>query len=227
MRDREINRFEMAQTTRRVLDQYRTAWEGTPDTVDDVAALDAHLAAVRDAAQRQADPTTAVTKEKSALRSRVETGAVHLAGAMRTYALRRDRVALADRVALTTTEAGRLRDLALAERSEIVVTAAREHADDGLLARTSVTQEEIDALDALDDEFADALDTPRAAIIAKSRATAQIAEHLSAVHRLLDDRLDPEADRLADAHPDFARDYRAARVVVDRGQGRSSDDDEA
>ena len=223
MNDNQINRVEMTQATLRVLDQYRAAWAGSLDTADDVTALENHLATVRDAGRRQADPTEAVTNVKNELRQGVRTSAINLAAALRAYALRRDLTELAGRFAATASEVGDLRDLDLAEYSEMVVAAAQDHADgeDGLLARTSVTAEEIAALDALDDEFADALDTPRAAIIARSRATAQIAEGLSAIHTLFKEHLDPEVARLAAAHPDFNRDYRAARVVVDRGRGTS------
>ncbi len=224
MNDRQINRIEMAQATRRVLATYSAAWDGTPDTVDDVADLDAHLQGISDAAELQANPTSGVTDVKADLRQRVRTGAVNLAAAVRAYALRRSLTELAGRLSTTATEVDDLRGLDLAKYSTLVVTAAREVADgdDGLVARTSVTQEEIDAQDALDDEFAEALDTPRAAIIAQSRATARIAEHLSALNTLFVDHLDPEVERLATAHPDFARDYRAARTVVNRGRGRGT-----
>ena len=226
MNDNQINRIEMTQATRRVLDQYADAWNATPDTVDDVAALDAHIQAISDAAELQANPTTGVTEVKAALRKSVRDGAVNLAAATRAYALRRGLTELAGRLSATPTEVDDLRALDLAKYSEVVVAAARGVADgdDGLIARTSVSLEEIDGLDALDDQFAEALDTPRAAIIAQSRATARIAEHLSATHTLFTDRLDPEVERLAPAHPDFARDYRAARTVVDRGRGPAPDD---
>lgn len=218
MTDEQINRIEMAQATRRVLGTYRTAWEGSLDTVDDVAELDGHIQAINTAAELQAEPTKGVTDVKADLRKRVTKAAVDLAAATRAYAIRRGLTELAGRLDTTASAVRDLRALDLAQYSEVVVAAAREVADgdDGLVARTSVTLEEIDGLDALDDEFAEALDTPRAAIIAQSRATAQIAEHLSATHKLFVDRLDPEVERLAEAHPDFARDYRAARVVVDR-----------
>ncbi|PAP79364.1 hypothetical protein B1759_13615 [Rubrivirga sp. SAORIC476] len=133
---------------------------------------------------------------------------------------------LAARNDLTRTEVYALRDFDLAKQSEIVVADARDHLDgeDGLTARQNVPSDEVDALDALDDRFAADLTTPRTAIVARSRATAEIAEHLSAIHRLLRDHLDPAVARLADAHPDFAREYRAARVVVDRGRRPASDD---
>ena len=229
MTDEQTNRFEMAQTTLGVLDRYRAVWEATPDTADDRDRLAALVDAVRDAAQRQADPTTAATAVKDELREAVRSRVYTLAGALRSWALRRSMTALADRVDVTSSELRALRDAALAERSEIVVAAAREHldGDDGLAARTAVTTEAVDELDALDDQFAEELGTPRAAIIAKSRATAQIAEALSAAHRLLTDHLDPSVRLYADAAPDFARDYEAARTVVDRGGTRQPSDGEA
>ena len=228
MEDRYTNRFEMAKVTLRTLDDHRPAWDAIPDTVDDRDALDALLATVRDAAQRQASPTEAATEVKKELRDDVRKAVLTLAPVVRSWALRRGHTGLAARVHVTSSELHNLRDAALAERSEITVAEARPHldGDDGLVARTAITAEQVDALDALDDEFAEALDTPRAAIIAKSRATADIAEALSAVSELLSDHLDPAVEALADAHPDFAKAYRAARIIVDRGHGPTSPPDD-
>ena len=227
MEDRYANRFEMAKVTLRTLDDHADAWSAVPDTADDRDRLAALVARIRDAAQRQSEPTEAATTLKAELREAVEDAVPVVAGAVRSWALRRGHTDLARRVKVTKSELGDLRASALAERSETVVAAAREHADgdDGVLARTALTAAQLDALDALDDRLADALDTPRAAIIAKSEATAAIATAASAVSELLSDHLDPAVEALADAHPAFAEAYRRARVVVDRGRGPSTPDD--
>lgn len=227
MNDNQTNRFEMAKATLGVLDGSRPLWEAVPVMVEDRDRLAALLATVRSAARRQADPTRAATAVKDELRDDVRARTYLLASAVRSWALRQGDAGLAARVELTRTDLDGLRDAALAERSEIVVAAARDHlgGDDGLTARQGVTPDEVDALDALDDQFADALSTPRAAIVARSRATAEIAEALAAVHALLRDHLDPMVERFAADAPAFARDYAAARVVVDRGRGPAPPED--
>lgn len=223
MEDRYTNRFEMAKLTLRTLDDHNAAWAAIPDTADDRDQLEALLSAVRNAAQRQAQPAKAATKAKKELRTQVRTQVLKLAPVARAWALRRGHTALAERLAVTSSELRDLRGTALAERSEITVAEIRPHldGDDGLVARTAITAEQVDALDALDDEFAQALDTPRAAITARSVATADIAQALSQVHELLTEHLDPAVEALADDHPDFAKAYRAARIIVDRGHGPS------
>ena len=220
MNDNQTNRFEMAQATLGVLDAHADVWNGIPDAVRHRDRLAALLDGIRDAAQRQADPTEAATEAKAALRTDVWERTYKLAGAVRSWALTRDMADLAARVRAPKTELRKLRDLALAERSELVVQAAREHlaGDDGLEAAAGVTAAEVDALDAADDAFAEALSTPRAAIAEQARATGDIAAGLSAVSALLDDHLDPLVDRFEDDAPDFADAYERARVVVDRGE---------
>lgn len=227
MTDNQTDRFAMAQTTLGVLDQYRAVWEGAPDDVEDRDELEALLATVRRAAQRQADPTKAATQVKDELRTGVRDAAVALAAAVHSWATRRGRADVAARVGATKTEVLAYRDLALAEWSELVTIVAQEHldGDDGLVARTSVTAEEVAALDALDDQFAAALDTPRAAIIARGRATGDIAAALSRVHRLLTDHLDVVAERHKTTAPEFAKDYAAARNLVSRGRTPTPDPD--
>ncbi len=227
MEDRYTNRFEMAKLTLRTLDDHNAAWAAIPDTADDRDQLEALLSAVRNAAQRQAQPAKAATKAKKELRTKVRTQVLKLAPVARAWALRRGHTALAERLAVTSSELRDLRGTALAERSEITVAEIRPHldGDDGLVARTAITAEQVDALDALDDEFAQALDTPRAAIIARGRATGDIAAALSRVHRLLTDHLDVVAERHKTTAPEFAKDYAAARNLVSRGRTPTPDPD--
>ena len=124
-----------------------------------------------------------------------------------------------------------LRDAALAEYSEVVVAEAREHlpapeADPTTgLGAYGVTAAFVDELDALDDDFAAALSTPREAIAARKSAGRAIAVATRQAQTLLRKELDPTVDFLAPDAPAFAADYRNARIIVDRGHGPSDPDD--
>jgi len=219
MTDRQNAQLSMARATLKALDAHADAWAGIPIMATYRDALDDHVAAIVDAGTRQARPTRAVTAVKDALRTTVRTGVWSLAAALQAWAADAERSDVAAQVDFTESDLSVLGDDDLAEESEIVVALAREHLAD--LAPYGVVAAEVDALDAADDEFADALDTPRAAIGARSRARSEIATEVAAVRTLLRKKLDPMVDRLSAGQPAFAQEYRSARVIVDR-RGRGS-----
>ncbi len=220
MNDRQNAQLRMARTTLKAVDTHADAWAAVPimGTYRDALACD--IAAIIDAAKRQARPTKAVTSVKNALRKTVRTRVWSLTTALQSWSANAGRPDVAAQVDVSESDLGALGDDDLAEQSEIVVTLARDNVD--ALAPYGVTLDEVDALDAADDEFALALDTPRAAIGSRSRARAEIAAGIDSVRTLLVDKMDPMVERLAPSQPAFAQEYRSARIIVDR-RGRGSD----
>jgi len=229
MTDAQINRHEMHQAVLLALDAHAEAYAAAPAVAAHRDALAALAARVRTAAQAQARSTRGATATKAGLRDAVADRSWRLAQALGAWARDDDRPDVAGAVGLTRREFNALRDLELAEYSEVVVAEARPHlpadGDDPAtgLGAYGVTAAFVDALDALDDQFAENLATPRDAIAARKGARARIAAAQSEAAALLNDRLDPAVDFLAPDHPDFAQAYRDARLIVDRGVGRGSD----
>ncbi|PAP80384.1 hypothetical protein B1759_03025 [Rubrivirga sp. SAORIC476] len=215
MTDRQTDRLDMLRATLTVIDDHADAWAAIPVMARYRDDLSTAIDRVRDAAQRQADPASAVTAVKDQLRTHVRDAAWTLAAALQAWAADTDRPDVAAQADFSPSDLIQLRDAALADQSELIVDLARTHAPD--LADYGVLPPEIDALDALDDQFADALSTPRAAIVARSRATAEIAIEIRNATRLLRASLDPMVARLTASSPDFAREYRTARIIIDRG----------
>ena len=228
MTDVQTARFAMHRTVLATLDAHPGARTAAPVLQAHRDALDALVARVREASQRQAEPTSAVTAVKRELRDAVRDRSRRLGQAIAAHAAANSLPDVRARVLIGATEHANLADPDLAEYSEIVVAEAREHlpAPDGDplsgLGAQGVTAAFVDELDALDDDLAAALDTPRAAIIARSRATAEIAVALSETSTFLDEQVDPSVAFLAPDHPAFATEYASARIVVDRGS-RASD----
>ena len=223
MTDEQTDRHEMHKTVLGVLDTHADAWASVPAVQSYHDRLTRLVARVRKAAQAQGRSPKGATAAKAALRDAVADGSWRLARVLTAWARSQGRPDVADAVRLSRHDFDHLRDAALAEYSEIVVAEAREHlaGEAGLTALYDVQPAEVDALDALDDDFARALSTPREAIVARKGAGRAIATAVAEAQALLRDEVDPTVDYLAPDAPEFAQAYRDARIIVDRGHGPS------
>lgn len=230
MTDTQTNRHEMHRTVLGVLDTHADAWAPVPAMQAHRDRLADAVQTVRELARAQAKTSKPATASKGSLRDQVADLSWRLGQAIAAWARANDRPDVAEAVALSRTDFDKLRDTALAEYSEIVVAEARDHlpapeADPTTaLGAQGVTAAFVDRLDALDDDFARALSTPREAIAARKSAGRAIAVAIRQTQTFLRDQLDPTVVFLAPDAPAFAADYRNARIIVDRGHGPTPDD---
>ena len=226
MTDAQINRHEMHKAVLGVLDTHADAWASVPLMQTHRDALADLVETVRKAARAQGRSSKGATKAKATLRDAVADQSWRLGQALLAWANATDRDDVAAAVLLSRTAFNDLRDAELADYSEIVVAEAREHldGDDGLTALQGVPAAFVDGLDALDDEFAQALSTPREAIVARKGAGRAIATGVKKAQTLLAKRIDPTVAFLAPDQPRFAEAYRDARIIVDRGHGPTPSD---
>ena len=231
MNDRDRNRYEMHLAVLGILDTHADAWASAPvmqDYRDQLAGL---VATVRDAAKTQGRSTKSATAVKDELRDAVADRSWRLAQALAAYARTNDLPDLAAAVDKTRRDFQALTDTELANYSEVVVAEAREHLPaDGedpatKLGRHGVTSAFVDDLDALDDQFAEALSRPREAAVAVKGATRAIAVNTRKAQTLMKKKVDPTVAFLAPDHPAFAQAYRDARIIVDRGRGPAAPED--
>ena len=225
MTDLQTNRYDMHRAVLGVLDTHADAWTAVPAMQDLRDRLADLVAQTRSAAQAQTRTSEGATAVKADLRDAVADRSWRLAQAVAAWARANDRPDVVAAVTLSAREFAALRDAALADYSEVVVAEARLHlptpeADPTTgLGAYGVTAAFVDALDALDDEFAAELSTPREAIVARSGATRAIAVATRQAQALLRSEMDPTVAFLAPDAPAFAADYRNARTIVDRGRG--------
>ncbi|WP_412060946.1 hypothetical protein [Rubrivirga sp. IMCC45206] len=233
MTDDQTNRHDMHRAVLGVLDTHADAWAPVPAMQDHRDALAGFVETVRQAAQAQAQTSKPATAVKKALRAKVEDRSWRLANAIAAWARANARPDVAAAVTRTRRAFDAFRDAALAEYSEIVVAEAREHLPapeepaTSKLGRYGVTAAFVDELDALDDDYAEALSTPRQAIAATKGAGRAIAVAIKPAQTYLGQEVDPTVAFLAPDMPAFAEAYRNARVIVDRGHGPGPGDTDA
>ena len=97
--------------------------------------------------------------------------------------------------------------------AERILKAATENVGD--LADYGIDQAQLDAADLAIDGFAAAIGKPREAIIERRSATQSLPELFAAADKHLA-RMDDLTDQLEARFPDFVKDFRNARVIVNR-----------
>ena len=85
-----------------------------------------------------------------------------------------------------------------------------------------IDQAKLDSLAGRSAAYSKTVGLPRAATVKLSTTTAAIKRQLESIDDLLARVLDRLIVQFKTSAPDFFSDYQAARVIVDRGGGRSS-----
>ena len=225
MTDYQRNRHEMHLAVLGVLGTHTDAWAAVPVMQGYHERLDAFVATVREAARVQARGTEGATATKGSLRDEVAGRSRRLGQALAAYARTSGLPDLEAAAYKTASEFQALTDVDLANYSEDVVALARDHlpvegADlASRLGAHGVTAAFVDRLDALDDQFAQDLSSPREARVAIKSAGRTIATAVRQAQTLLRREVDPTVAFLAPDQPAFARAYRDARIIVERGRG--------
>lgn len=91
------------------------------------------------------------------------------------------------------------------------------------LTPLGITEETVANLQGKIDAAAEALPTPRAQVIERKVATAEIASWLSQLDEILTGQLDPMLHPLRTTHREFYNGYKAARMVLYRSSSRPGD----
>ena len=225
MTDYQRNRHEMHLAVLGVLDTHTDAWGSVPVMRGYRERLDAFVGAVRSAATVQARGTESATATKGTLRDDVAGQSRRLGQALAAYARTSGLPDLEAAAYKTASEFQALTDVDLANYSEDVVALARDHlpgvgdASTSRLAAHGVTAAFVDRLDGLDDQFAREIASPREARVAVKSAGRAIATAVRQAQTFLKREVDPTVAFLAPDQPAFARAYRDARTIVDRGRG--------
>lgn len=210
MNRRQAQKLNMARATLSVLDRHTDTWSTIPIIQTYRDRLEELVAAVDEAASRQQETSETLTADKAARRREMARQALTVAGAVRAQSADAGEpvegvvadVTMSDLVYGTGAE-----DVHRAER---VLEDGRERLE--ALAPYGVTAEDMDALEASIDAFAEALATPRSAIAQRRVATETVAASTRDLMALLYDRLDHVLVRFAGT--EFHLDYQAAREIV-------------
>lgn len=215
MRRLYINRFAMVETTVAHLHKNKTLWENVPAFVTAVTDVDHVMGAIKIESGKQQAPTTGATATKTQARDALEDNVLEIADQLSALAASQHNPELAAQVEITRSSLDRLSDDELEVFAKRVIGLTTKYL--GPLGEYLVGQAEIDELTGLTTTFVTLKTAPRSSVVERSSSTAALPELLAKASLILRGRIDKLVSRLRNTQPEFVAQYRAARVIVDRG----------
>ncbi len=211
MTDDQNARLNAYRAVETILDAHPAPLDAVPAAQRTIQSFRDRLDALRTAVRAQADyaPQGAA---KDARLDALADAAVALSQAVAAWADDTGDLALADQIAFTRSDFTHVRGQDALDRAALVHDTAGAHL--ASLEEHGVTRDEVEALDALIDDFASAISQPRHAVAERVANTRAIETLFPEIDRLLACGLDRQVARFHGTP--FHDEYRAARRVVDR-----------
>lgn len=170
-------------------------------------------------AMQQSVPITGVSEDKQQARYEIEVILDHLCKKMTAFANVSNNMTLRDKVNYNSTKISLQRDTLLIDLTQNVI-------DQALYNLNKLVDYNIDAamvsnLQSKLDEFNAILSAPRQQIIHRKGATKQLSALFKEADTILKNEMDLLVVEFEKNHPDFVRNYKNARIIIDlRGRRR-------
>ena len=208
----------MYETVLAIVMQNQSNWSSFPAFSSLVGDFSAKLQELENLSLQQGIALPGVTAAKNDLRKKTTEKARVLFGALKAFSLFDGGAELAERVDVTQSDLNRMGNLQFKNQLDALLLLATEHLSE--LADYGVDQAKIDELQALRDQCAAVLGTPRQAIVDRKTVTKSIRVRVTALDELLKKGFDALMISFKNTVPDFYFHYKSARVIVDL-KGRS------
>ena len=164
---------------------------------------------------------TGVSKDKREARRKVSRKAIVIAERLYAFASITGNNKLKERVAIRPSEFDTCRDTVVCDYINIIFNAAGQYVSE--LAKFNVTQEDLDELNRLNDEYSVIIENPRQAVTNKSRVTKYLTDYFKQSDIILKERLDKLMNYFRENSPDFWHQYKSARKIIDLGHRKRAE----
>lgn len=207
---------KMHESVLGVLDTNNSIWQGSAAFTAARNQLNTGNEYVVTLQQTQGNVITGVTEDKAVVRRRLAEAAVLVAGAVASYADSQDNHELFAAVDFTVADLMHGPEEACETNCANILKAGTDNLA-AMAAAQTLTQADLDALQAQVDAFGAILTRPRQAKAATKAATDQLPTALLANDRTLERQLDRLMEKYRKSNADFFQAYQVARVIVDPG----------
>jgi hypothetical protein len=222
-----LNKLSMYQSVNVILlkPEYQTLWASIPGFVRLQAAFKIEVDLIAQSSGKYGRRKTGVAEDKDAARKAMCKKALVVAGGVAAYAYQAENRELFTRVdtKLSILMGGRGKDSR--DKCSDILTAATENL--AHLAEFEVTQEDLDELKGLIDDYDELAPQPQL-VKGKIKGTGQMIEAaFDRADGILTNALDNLMLRFEKPQPAFFRDYMNARTIIDRPGGHGNGEPEA
>lgn len=199
---------------KRLLNNSADRWNNIPALVRYEAELSANLKTIREILDDGTRDTRPSTENKQEKKQEVSTRAAILAGAMVSYGAETGNKELQGMSEYPAYKLNRMHDSDFAPTVRQITKMANDHLDG--LADQGVTQEEIDSILAITQDFEDLLGGARSISTENVGNKAALQQTIDDTNALIKQKLDNSMLRFTLQDPIFFQQYEMARTIVDK-----------
>ncbi len=207
------NRVNMFRATDTLLEESQEKMADVQDFAEYFAQFQGNLSTIDELDGQLESDATGITEEKGDSSDLLAEEALHASLRLKAFARKKGDKKLLNKISITKSQLDYVADQTLLSRAKLILKTAKRHAADA--AAYSLTQEGIDKLDALVQEFGKKIPDPRKAIIDKQDAGKQLMAMVSATDNLLKEHIDVLMEVKGIDDPDLLDRYWSAREIID------------
>lgn len=219
----ELVHFTMSRAVTKTLDNNSPIVVTIPGLSEALTKLKKRQADVQTHSQGQAMDTSGPTTQKNIIREQLVLLILKVCSAMLAIATNSSDTLLKMKFNFKKSDFPRMRDQDLYTTASNVYTNALPYTE---RVTPFATSEDIAQVKALADEFFALLPVNRTLTTQGATSTANLHDTIDSIMELITDTIDPLMKPTEFSHPDFYRDYRNARKLVDHGSRSSKSDKE-
>jgi hypothetical protein len=213
----QLNVTDMASTVSADMGKNKTIWQGVPAITATGADVDAAIAKIAEADQKQEAPTSGAAGDKATVRHDYEDQVLLIADQLASLAAKNKDATLEAQAELTLAALDKLSAEDLEATGKRVSGLAT--ANLAALADYDITAADVTDLDDLTTKFHSAKTAPREAVVDRKKQTDVIPGMLATLRSTLRRQLDRQMTTFKRSNAEFYAGYLSARVIVDRGGG--------
>jgi len=215
MKTTDENKLNAAEAVVLVLANNIAIWTMIAAIVVIFDLLKAKIQLVRDLRQIQEKDNTGVTKRKKKVREKMEETGINVIRKLVMFAVATEDTELDANINYTASDLSVASENRVSDIIRLVYETANTHKSE--LAAYGVTDEMLELLLTLHQQFLVAMPETREKLAISSTATKNINTLIAEISKLQRVKLDRLIAGLADTNPDFYQQYKNARKIVDRG----------
>jgi hypothetical protein len=216
MNDDQINKLNSGETSKTVIDLNKSKWEDSEVFVATVAALGNTITAIHAESQKQASDPKGYTITKKSIKELLVDASLHAVGALATHAIDVDDQVLLKKISFTEYNLNHCREQELVDKSSLIAQSAQPLLQQ--LLRHKYLQTDYTELTSLITQFETAIPLRRVATTEISTATDNLEVLFRTLSSILRNKLDFLMLNYRKPYPDFYKQYKSARQIVDLGK---------
>lgn len=219
MKAKQSSKVRSFQAVSAVFSKHEETWKPLKAFGKGVTDFQAIIPEINSTLQIQSSQS-GVTAEKALALEQMGNAAFEIAGAVASFGLDTEDVALEKRVDFSRSAITDGRENDVLARCNDILAAAQANVDS--LADYGITQAKLTAFKKKIDAFEALLGKPREAITTSSAATKHLEVLLDRADMVLGRKLDRLSVQFKETAPEFYDSYQAARAIVDSGSRKTS-----